>query len=373
MKKLYIKILICFTSFGMAQIPANYYNNATGTGYTLKTQLFNTINNNTNSASSSANYGGLWTLYTENAFRDLYYENDNSLLDVYSEKPTGPDSYSYTGTSQQCGNYNSEGDCYNREHTVPQSYFGGSGSYPMYSDAHFVLPSDGKVNAQRNDFPYGKVNVATWTSTNGSKLGSNLNSGYSAGYTSTVFEPIDEFKGDVARCLLYFVTRYQDQLSNFYSNSTSTAKVMFDGSSNHSFSNTFLNILLTWHASDPVSNYEIAKNNAVYTFQGNRNPFIDHPEWVQSIWGSPLKISDFDSLENIVVYPNPTNNKTIYINSDISLDEIELINLNGQLIQVIKNPLFINKSFDIQNLNQGFYFLKLKAENQMIIKKIFVN
>ena len=137
----------------------------------------------------------------------------------------------------------------------------------MKSDAHFVVPSDKYVNAQRGNNPFGVVENATLTTTNGSKKGNNLDSGYSAGYTNTVFEPIDEFKGDIARMYFYFVTRYEDNL-------TSYSYDMFDGSSNKSFDDTFLNILYTWHLQDPVSSREIDRNNAIYTRQNNRNPFI---------------------------------------------------------------------------------------------------
>lgn len=373
MKKIsFLIIILLTTSLGFSQIPTGYYNSATGNGFTLKTQLHSIISNNTNALNSSSNYGGLWTLFTTNAFRDTYYENDNSLLDVYSEKPTLPDSYNFISTSQQCGNYTNEGDCYNREHTVPQSYFGNS-TYPMYSDAHFVLPTDGKVNAQRDDYPYGKVNTANWTSTNGSKLGPNLNSGYSAGYTLTVFEPIDEFKGDIARCLFYFVTNYENQLVTFYNNSTSTSKIMFDGTTNHSFSPTFLNILLKWHLMDPVSPYEIGKNNAVYLFQGNRNPFIDHPEYVCQIWATEcaaLSNESFIDESKINLYPNPSYNGSITIESTQTILNIKILNINGQIIREFENPLFTNSIFQIDNLPKGFFLLKVSNEKSNLVKKI---
>ena len=365
MKQLFTFLAVLFCLNNIAQIPHGYYNTATGTSYVLKTQLYNIIKNNTNSSSSSASYGGLWTLYTRNAFRDNYYENDNTLLDIYSEKPAATDSYNFSATSQQCGNYNSEGDCYNREHTVPQSIW--NSNYPMYSDAHFVLPSDGYVNGKRSSYPYGKVNAATWTSTNGSKLGNNTNSGYSTGYTGTVFEPIDEFKGDIARCLLYFATRYEDQVKSW-------SYDMFDGTSTQVFTNTFLNILLTWNILDPVSSYEIAKNNEVYVFQGNRNPYIDHPEYVCRVWSSAcaLETNEFE-FATLSVFPNPTNNGSISINTNSSIDAIQVISINGQLINDIKNPVKLNETYTIENLPQGFYFLKLSSNNNSITKKISVN
>lgn len=365
MKNLYLLILFFAINCSFSQIPSGYYSTVTSSGYELKTQLFNIINNNTNSAGSSSNYSGLWNLFTENSLRDNYYENDGSLLDIYSEIPSGVDSYSYTSISQQCGNYNSEGDCYNREHTLPQSVWGSS--YPMYSDAHFVLPTDGKVNGIRNNYPYGKVNVASWTSTNGSKLGSNTNSGYSSGFIGTVFEPIDEFKGDIARCLLYFATRYEGQVSSWNYD-------MFNGTSNQVFTNTFLNILLTWNNLDPVSPYEIAKNNAVYNFQGNRNPFIDHNEYVCMIWSAACVLSTNElQIAKINIFPNPTTNHSITIETAVLIDTIQITSINGQIIKEIKKPVSINGSYSLENLPQGFYFLKLSSDKNSVTKKIIVN
>lgn len=374
MKKIYILVFILSLSLSFAQIPAGYYNTATGNGYTLKTQLYNIIKNH-----NDQGYPALWTLYTNTAFRDNYYENDGSLLDMYSEKPAGPDSYQYTSTSQQCGNYNGEGVCYNREHLIPQSYFDNYAIDPMKNDAFHVIPTDGYVNGQRNNLPFGRVNSATYTSTNGSKKGSNLNSGYSAGYSGTVFEPIDEFKGDIARSFFYFATRYENIMSNFYNTangSTTEAKAMFDGSNNKVFSDTFLNILITWHLNDPVSAKEIAINNRVYQHQGNRNPYIDHPEYVCQVWSTPcaaLSNQNFASLETISVYPNPSNENKITIETDIELDEIQLINLNGQLVQWIKKPEFSNNTYTLENLPQGFYLLRLNSKNQSLTKKVIIN
>jgi endonuclease I len=215
----------------------------------------------------------LYTTYQTSDI-DNFYENDGTVLDMYSEKPSGTDPYNYSsGSTQRCGNYSAEGDCYNREHIIPQSVF--NEASPMVADAHFITPTDGKVNGQRSNYPHGTVSTATWTSLNGSKLGS---SGVS-GYTGTVFEPINEFKGDIARMYFYFATRYENTVSTY-------SYAMFDGSSNKVFTTAFLNMLLAWNSQDPVSAREIARNNAIYARQNNRNPYIDHPEYVQSIWGS---------------------------------------------------------------------------------------
>ena len=267
MKKLYSFLLLLLFTVSFAQIPSGYYNAATGTGYTLKTQLYNIIKGHTDNG-----YAGLYTTY-QTSDVDNFYENDGTVLDMYSENPSGTDPYNYsTGTTQRCGSYSVEGDCYNREHIIPQSVF--NEQSPMVSDAHFITPTDGKVNGMRSNYPHGTVGSITYTSQNGSKLGSSSVSGYSG----TVFEPVNAFKGDIARMYFYFATRYENTVSGY-------SFPMFDGSANKVFTTAFLNVLLAWHAQDPVSAREIARNNAIYGRQNNRNPYIDHPEYVNQIWG----------------------------------------------------------------------------------------
>ena len=374
MKKRITLLLLALVSVCFAQAPAGYYNSATSTGYALKTQLFNIINNH-----NDRGYSALWNLYTNTAFRDTYFENNNSLLDIYSENPSGPDSYEYTSTAQQCGSYSGEGSCYNREHLIPQSYFENYQIDPMKNDPLHVLPTDGFVNGARGNFPFGVVNnPASYTSTNGSKRGNNLNAGYSAGYTGTVFEPIDEFKGDIARCFLYFATRYENLMSNFYASAngtTTTTKAMFDGTNDKVFSDTFLSILIKWHLQDGVSDRERAINNAVYQYQNNRNPFIDRPEFVCQIWGSvcaTLSNPTFNDLLTVTIYPNPSND-IVNIETNILMDEINIININGQIIQQIKNPVMDNNTYTISNLPKGFYFVRLTSDNNSVTKKIIIN
>ena len=267
MKQKLLILALLFSVFSFAQIPSGYYNTATGTGYTLKTQLYNIIKGHTDNG-----YAGLYTTY-QTSDVDNFYENDGTVLDMYSENPSGTDPYNYsTGSTQRCGNYSVEGDCYNREHIIPQSVF--NEQSPMVADAHFITPTDGKVNGIRSNYPHGTVSSATYTSQNGGKLGSSSVSGYSG----TVFEPINAFKGDIARMYFYFATRYENTVAGY-------SYAMFDGSSNKVFTTAFLNLLLAWNAQDPVSAREIARNNAIYARQNNRNPFIDHPEYVNQIWG----------------------------------------------------------------------------------------
>jgi len=382
MKKKYILFILVFSSMSWAQIPTGYYNTATGTGLTLKTQLKKIIDDVNDGLASEhlhtdQGYGALWTLFTHSAFRDNYYENDISLLDMYSENPSGTDPYNFTSTTQQCGNYSSEGDCYNREHLVPQSYFDNYATDPMKNDPFFVVPSDGKVNGDRGNFPFGKVGTATYTSQNGSKKGNGINSGYAQGYSGTVFEPIDEFKGDIARAFFYFATRYEEAMNNFYTTANATscqAKNMFDGSTGRVFTNPFIDILVKWHTDDPVSPKEIAINNAVYyNHQNNRNPYIDHPEYVGMIWNSFLANTSFEFENTITIYPNPAINNEITISSEAEFKSIVVYNLNGQIIQENKNPSRVDHLYKVNNLPNGFYLVQMASENTVATKKVIVN
>ncbi|CCG53429.1 Probable extracellular ribonuclease precursor [Flavobacterium indicum GPTSA100-9 = DSM 17447] len=372
MKKITLSIVLLLSGIAFAQIPSGYYNTATGTGYTLKTNLRKIIDNQNDGIpsehiSTDQGYSGLYTTYLTSD-KDFYYENDGSLLDMYTENPTGAECFFTYGTNQDDGT-GGTAECqkYNREHIIPQSVFGSA--TPMYSDAHFVTPSDKYVNAQRGDLPFGVVSTATNTYSNGSKKGNNLNSGYSAGYSSAVFEPIDEFKGDVARMILYFGTRYETQVASW-------SFPMFNGTSDQVFNNTFLNILLKWHMIDPVSQREIDRNNAIYARQNNRNPYIDHPEYVCQIYPtqcSALAASSFALNEAIKIFPNPTNTNEININTNEIIYNLELYTINGQLIKSVSNPVFTNNTYTLSNLTSGFYLFKVYSDNGIAIKKILVN
>ncbi|MEI8664383.1 endonuclease [Pseudoalteromonas sp. B28] len=259
---------------GTNPTPTGYYVTAQGlSGYALKTELYNIIKDH-----NAQGYSAIWNFYDSSA-RDKYFENDNSILDMYSEKPNGSDSYNYTAVSDQCGNYSGEGGCYNREHSFPKSWFGGT-IEPMNSDVHHIYATDGYVNSKRSNFPFGEVASASFTSTNGSKLGSAASS---LNYSGTVFEPIDEFKGDFARAYFYMATRYENVIGTWQTKTTSSNAVL-NGSSNQVFESWVVAMLLNWHNSDPVSQMELDRNQAAFEFQGNRNPYIDHPEFVEMIW-----------------------------------------------------------------------------------------
>jgi endonuclease I len=255
-----------------ANYTGTYYSsiNWDQTGATLKTALSTLINPHTD-----VGYSGLWNVY-----KTSDVDANGKIWDVYSN-------YRFTIGTGQCGTYKVEGDCYNREHTIPQSIF--SEAAPMVSDAHHIYPTDGKVNGMRSNFPHGKVASATYTSGNGSKLGS---SDTSTGYSGTVFEPVDEYKGDFARTYFYFVTCYQSKIPSYSYDS-------FSADTYPSLATWAKNLYLQWAASDPVSQKEIDRNEAIYQIQKNRNPFIDFPAAANAIWGDLTPVSQTSSEPSI--------------------------------------------------------------------------
>ena len=262
MKKVFTTLLLfALTGMGlMAQAPSGYYNDATGkTGDELKIALHDIIKDHT-----TISYQQIWS-----AFWSTDNKGNNVVWDMYSDGADYTYNY-YSNGNNQCGEYEQEGDCYNREHSWPQSWF--NNAETPTKDLHHIFPTDGFVNYQRSNYPFGEVQTATWTSQNGSKLG---NCKSSLGYSSKVFEPIDEYKGDFARALMYMSVRYYDEDSDWGTSGMTDKSVIKPWA---------IAMLLNWSDNDPVSQKEIDRNNVVYGIQGNRNPFIDHPEYAHIIW-----------------------------------------------------------------------------------------
>lgn len=259
MKKIFSLVFLLSIIFGA--IPDGYYDNASGlSGTALKAALHGIIDGHT----SLSYTPDVWE-----AFQTTDLKANGKIWDIYSN-------YEYTyGTDQNSGSTpGSEGIDYNREHSWPQSFF--NRATPMVTDLFHVYPSDTYVNGKRSNYPYGEVSSASYTSTNGSKLGT-AQSGL--GYTGTVFEPADEYKGDFARTYFYMATRYYTE-DGSWSN-----WAMSDGVELKEWAIT---MLLQWHYADTISAKEINRNNAIYALQHNRNPFIDHSEYVSYIWGGEV-------------------------------------------------------------------------------------
>lgn len=317
MRKLYLFIILfAFAATIKAQAPANYYNSAADkTGTALKQALHDIIDDHT-----YISYEQIW-----NAFVSTDNKGNNVVWDMYSD---GAD-YTYHYTGDQCGEYDSEGDCYNREHSWPKSWFTGNENSVPGRDLHHIFPTDGFVNQQRGNNPFGEVATASKTFKNGSKLGTCKSS---LGYTGTVYEPIDEYKGDLARAIMYMSVRYYTEDSDW------NTSAMTNKSEIKSWAIT---MLLDWNEQDPVSQKEIDRNNVIYnTYQHNRNPFIDHPEYARLIW-DPGCITDCQ----IAVAANPEEGGeasvtvSVTTNASINFSEKYYDVQESQSVNGINNPL----------------------------------
>ncbi|MBR4388150.1 MAG: endonuclease [Prevotella sp.] len=270
-----IIILFVMLASGIISISAQraynrdtYYGSANGkTERELKTALGNIIKNHTTLSYSSLN----------NYYGQTDLRSDGKIWDMYSDKTN------YTIDDAGSG---TEGAGYNKEHSVPKSWF--DGDSPMYSDIMHVVPVDSWVNSMRSNLPYGETSNPTKGSNNMfSKIGP-CDSGI--GYSGTVFEPNNEYKGDFARIYFYMVTCYEYKIT-----SNSWSGGMFQSGAYPAFQDWALQMLLRWSQEDPVSQKEIDRNNAVYQVQGNRNPYVDFPGLEQLVWGDKTDVAFYSN------------------------------------------------------------------------------
>ena len=264
---------ICGSIFSLlADMPRDYYPNSLEgkNGAELKTELHNLLKNHTRLPYGSRDYNQIactWTVFKKSDVRP-----NGKVWDMYSNN-----SYNFSNGAGATKGMNIEhsvpkswwGDAYD-ETATPLTRFKYDGSY----DLHHLTPSDAAANTAKSNYPLGEVDSPLFD--NGvTKVGT----GQANGRASNLFEPADEYKGDFARMYLYFVTCYQDYSWK------SSALSMFAQNSYPTLNAYGQSLLLKWHRQDPVSQKEIDRNNAVYSFQGNRNPFIDYPNMVEYIWG----------------------------------------------------------------------------------------
>jgi endonuclease I len=346
------KIKYCLFFFSLLQSyvfltgqPADYYDSASGlTGTALQQALHNIIDDHT-----PVSYADLWT-----HFQSTDKKSDGSVWDMYSD-------YNYIFMTNQCGNYDSEGDCYNREHSFPKSWFGGE-VIPMYTDLFHLYPTDGYVNGQRGDYPFGTTASPDWTSTNGSKVGPCSYTGY----TGTVFEPISAYKGDFARSYFYMAVRYYGEDTGW------PGSVMVTGAQLKTWA---LKMLMEWDISDPVSQKEKDRNEAVYLIQGNRNPFIDNTSYVDLIWGSQNGVEDVSLQAAMIrIWPNPAGVTATIELSDQFPDtyDIKIVNASGNVImakRVTGKPV----SIDVTAFDTGYYIIMISGSNKVLAAPLIVS
>ena len=281
-----LALALASTAVAFAAEPAGYYSTCENkSGAALLSALCKKVGPHTN-----VGYNGLLSLYKTS---DVY--SDGTIWDMYSTKHWKP--------GITCGNYKKVGDCYNREHSFPKSWF--NDAQPMYSEAFHIYPTDGKVNGQRSNFPYGECANGTTLPSNGSvKALGRLGSCTFPGYSGTVFEPDDQYKGDFARSYFYMAAAYNDKIAGWNSK-------MLAGNNYPAFSSWAINLLLKWHREDPVSQKELDRQEVVYGAQHNRNPFIDHPELAEYIWGNKKGQNWSTNISADPAFLLPTDGSTV--------------------------------------------------------------
>ncbi len=259
----FIGVLFSVTLYGCSSAPV--VGNTVDTqqqGESLRKQLFDKI-----SKHKVLSYKDLWKTFKKT---DALPNKPNKVFDIYSYKKNKLP-YVYEFFVNQCGHYKKEGDCYNREHSFPKAWWGDDLGKPMAKDLYHIYPVDGYVNNMRASYPYAEVDPkGAKFSLNGSKLGKAKDKSLKGKY----FEPVDEFKGDLARGYFYLLTAYYDRVQNWSS-------PILKG---NNFTPWAQKILLRWHKNDPVSDKERKRNKQIMAIQGNYNPFIVNPKLVGKIW-----------------------------------------------------------------------------------------
>ena len=315
-------LLIALTGLkAMAAIPSGYYNTALGkSDQQLMLSLHQKIKGH-----YEVYYRNLWPRFQTTDC------NNNIIIDRYSDTQ-------FTYQTNQCGTYNSLGDCYNREHSVPNSWWGGGkeDTDTMYSDLFHIYPVDGWVNAERGNYPFG--DCANGSARGTGKLGRCTHSGY----TGTVFEVADEYKGDFARTYFYMVVRYMHQVGTW---TQGEGSAVFTNSSYKHLTSWAISQLLEWHRNDPVSTLESNRNEAVYGIQHNRNPFIDHPELAEFLWGDRVGTPWTGSASTDPVISSPTNGSTINVGTNTG---------NGVSKEITVKGVYLTKSVTVSVTGAGF-------------------
>lgn len=351
MKKLFFILLLVPATLAFAAAPTTYYDAAEGqTEDNLRYALQSIIDGHTD-----VGYSGLYSVYSTSD-----KTASGALWDMYS---------TCTWTwGDKCGSYSNVCDCYNREHSVPQSWFGEAA--PMVSDAFHVYPTDGKVNGQRSNLQFGEC--ANGTSLGGKALGKAGQSTF-PGYTSlTVFEPHDDYKGDFARTYFYMATRYADKCGSWGNAFNAVA-------SNSGLSKYSIALFLKWHRADPVSQKEITRNDAVYAKQHNRNPFIDYPALAEFIWGTEkgqawYKTStpiDQVEMQWLSVSPNPAVDYLLVSTDGVDQMSYQLVDLSGKMLQ--SGRVNAGEQISVTDLSNGIYLLKVEAGAKTTVQKVVVN
>jgi endonuclease I len=328
-----------------AQVQA-YYNDVdlTKTGMQLKDELAVKI---INTHYTQLSYSDLWNVLQQT---DECPTDNTKVLLIYGWE-NGQDNDCHNDRMRDKNdNGGSASNCeWNREHVYPRSLGTPDlGSTGAGSDAHHVRPSDVSMNSWRGNkkFAGGSGNAGT--------------------VNSNFWYPGDEWKGDVARIIMYLYLRYGSQC--LPSNVGTGASVASDPD--------MLQLFLQWNADDPPSAVEDQRNNLLETIQGNRNPFIDNPYLATVIWGGPvaqdrwnMSVSNETLAGNVIIHPNPATEK-VEIRYENGKADFKLISIDGKIIRETLDDY--QTEWNIEALPDEIYFIfvKTRSGNQTVKKLI---
>lgn len=326
-----------------AQEAPAYYNSIDfdTTDDALKNQLTQLI---TNTQSQVTSYNELWSILKQSD-RDPSNSADVLLMYGWDDNNVEDDDDYTRGKNETCGNGNPCTDeTWNREHVFPRSLdLSNSNNQGPTADPHMLRSCDVEMNGLRANREFGiGSGIASYVTNSGD------------------FFPGDNWKGDVARIIMFMYVRYgEDWNPNLVGEGANT------------FHADMPDIFLEWNAQDPVSQYEINRNNTVQGYQGNRNPFIDNPYLATQIWGGAAAENTWpDTLSttnieftSVQVYPNPTKN-TININGISANATIHVYNISGKHIQTLK------KTTQIHLPQKGIYFILIDDQGKKYMQKV---
>ena len=336
----------CIYTNASSQIPTGYYSIAENkSDQSLRSALHNIIDDHT-AYSYTSSSTDTWDILKES---DADPNNANNVLLVYTRE-------SVNGTQEYAS-----GSGWNREHVWAKSRGDFGTATVAGTDVHNLRASNINVNSTRSNYNFDDCTSSSCENTFGNYYSSS----------ALVFEPRDEDKGDVARIIFYMDIRYEGDNGELDLEMTESLLSTSSRIPRHGVRST----LLEWHALDPVDDFERNRNNVIYDYQGNRNPFIDHPELVEYLWGdkqnqqwnSSLSISS--DLEDEIFIPNPVKTEYLNLERDINFSQIELIDMQGKVIRQLSG--YVNR---IQMpTSKGIYFLNLKHDNKVILKKLVIS
>jgi endonuclease I len=345
MRVIYKLTILFLHGLLFGQPPQGYYSTAENTsGQTLRANLHDIIDDHDAKPYTSGSTD-TWDILKE---ADIDPNNSSNVFLIY------------TGASVDASQEYGGGSGWNREHVWPTSRGDFKENLPEYTDVHNLRASNINVNSTRKNYTFDNCDNCD------SSVFNNL---YST--ASGVWEPRDEDKGDVARIIFYMDIRYEGNNGerNFEvveDIPPTSSKLPYHG---------VLSTLLQWHEQDPVDDFERNRNNVIYSYQGNRNPFIDYPNLVDFIWGNQQQVSWSSTLSinsqyepTDIVFPNPVYLGYLKINPDLNPHRIEIFDVHGKKIKILLSGPKIIKTPSVP----GIYFLKLYLDNSIISKKILV-